>query len=295
MATVVVTGASGLIGQAVIRQLCVDHTVFAVSRRYIRDIPAADVIIADLTDPAYVERLPRRADAVVHLAQATRYYEFPEAADEILAINVVALARLLDWARTAGVVTFVHTSTGGLYGRSAHPFNEAAPLRIEGPLSYYFGTKRCAELVAEAYSRFFTIVTLRPFFVYGAGQRPHMLMSRLIASIRDGRPIRLAGPEGVRLNPLHVSDMANAVEYVLRIKRDTIVNIAGPEVLSVRDIAEALASVIGRSPVYEIAGEMADADIIGDTSRLRALGWAPKTLLREVAAELCDRAFAEQL
>jgi nucleoside-diphosphate-sugar epimerase len=287
MAVIVVTGASGLIGRAVARRLAAHHLVFALSRRPDDAIDGARPITADLTDPGFVATLPRCADAVVHLAQAARYDEFPDAAGDVLGVNVAALVHLLDWARGAGVGTFVHASTGGLYGRSGAPLCETAPLRIAGPLSFYFRTKQCAELLVNEYRQFFDVVTLRPFFVYGGAQRPQMLLPRLVSSIRQRRPIRLAGPEGMRLNPLHVSDMAAAVETALTLGRSEVFNVAGPEVLSIRAIAEVLAAAIGEPAVYEFIPELPDSDIIADTARLRETGWVPCIRLAQAAVELC--------
>jgi UDP-glucose 4-epimerase len=298
MTTILITGASGLVGQAVSARLrgSGQHIAAVVRRRPPGPAAGADFVITDLADPDFVAMLPRRADAVIHLAQAERYGDFPEAAQEIMAVNVVALTRLLDWARTAGVRSFVHASTGGLYGRGARPLRETDPLHVEGPLSFYFRSKQCAELLAAEYARFFRVIALRPFFVYGGGQRPHMLMPRLVASIRDGRPVRLAGADGMRFNPVHVSDMVTAIEACLA-PRDgenaEVFNIAGPEILSIRDIAEALGAAVGRAPVYEMAPMPTDAaDIIGDTTRLRERGWTPRVRFRDAAPELCE-AWAE--
>src|SRR5262249_19737540 len=155
---------------------------------------------------------------VVHLAQSDRYASFPDGADHVVAVNLYALAKLLSWCRNAGVETFVHASTGGLYGRGAAAFTESDPLQVAGPLSFYFRTKQCAEYLAQEYAGYFNVAGLRPFFIYGRGQRGHMLVPRLVASIQDGRPIRLAGPHGTRLNPLHVFDMVTAVQLALGLR-----------------------------------------------------------------------------
>src|SRR5215469_9776047 len=177
MARVVVVGASGLVGRALIAALAPTENVVALTRTRHANMPGVTQVIADLVDPSFTDALPKRADAVVYLAQS----------------------KLLSWSRSAGVETFVHASTGGLYGRAAGAFTESDPVQIRGPLSFYFRTKQCAEYLAQEYASYFNVVALRPFFVYGRGQRPHMLLPRLIASIQAGRPIRLAGPDGMRL------------------------------------------------------------------------------------------------
>lgn len=288
MTTIIVTGAAGLVGRAVVARLARSHEVVALARRPSEGGNGARLVVADLADPAFIAALPSRADAVVHLAQAERYADFPHSVQDVLAVNVVALTKLLDWARKVGVQSFTHASTGGLYGRGARAFTEADPVRVEGPLSFYFRTKHCAELFAQEYARYFNVAALRPFFVYGPDQRAEMLLPRLAAAVREQRPVRLAGPYGMRLNPLHVEDMAAAVETCLSVSGNYIFNVAGPDILSIREIAELLGAAVGRAPVFEQTEEVADADIIGDTSRLRERRWRPRIRLCEAAEEICN-------
>jgi nucleoside-diphosphate-sugar epimerase len=290
MARTVVVGASGLVGRALIGALAPTEEVVAVVRTHHADMAGVNQVMADLVDPSFTDALPKRADAVVHLAQSDRYASFPDCADHVVAVNLYALAKLLSWCRNAEVQTFVHASTGGLYGRGATAFTEADPVQVSGPLSFYFRTKQCAEYLAHEYAGYFSVVALRPFFIYGRRQRANMLLPRLIASIRDGRPIRLARPHGMRLNPLHVFDMVTAVQLALGLRGNHLFNVAGPEILSIRSIAETLGRALRRKPLFELEPEDPAGDVIGDISNLRQLGWSPRILFEQGAQEICREA-----
>ncbi|MBY0422925.1 MAG: NAD(P)-dependent oxidoreductase, partial [Parvularculaceae bacterium] len=170
---------------------------------------------------------------------------------------------------------FAHASSGGLYGGGIQPIDETAPLAIAGRLKHYLSTKRAAELLADAYDGHFSVCALRYFFIYGAGQKPHMLMPRLAASVREGRALTLQGSDGMRMNPVHVADAAAATVAALKTSARGVVNIAGPETVSIRDIGTILGRALGRAPVFETTAG-APSDLVADIANMRATLGAPK-------------------
>jgi len=278
---ILVTGAAGLIGHRVIEILGSTHEPIALLRSKAGATPFVDCIEADLADPSFASKLPATVGAVIHLAQAPGFTNFPEDASSVFKVNVSALTELLNWASRAGARTFVHASTGGLYGRGAQPFREEDPLNIEGPLSFYYGTKAAAELLAKAYGKVFNIVALRYFFVYGPRQRETMLIPRLVKSVRLGNPVTLAGPDGMFFNPIYVDDAAEAAVAALDLEQSATVNVAGEEVVSLRTLSEIIGECVGTTPNFQTSDDTAAQDIIGDASRMRSTLHQPRVLLRE--------------
>ena len=127
------------------------------------------------------------------------------------------------------------------------------------------------ELLFEGFGPYFrSAAVLRPFFIYGPRQRGEMLIPRLIASVRDGRPVQLQGRDGLRLSPIFVEDAAEAFAAAPRSPRRLLsLDIAGPEVLTLREIAEAIGRQVGRVPVYEHCPG-SPTDYIADTAKTRA-------------------------
>jgi UDP-glucose 4-epimerase len=272
VSTIVVTGATGLLGMHALATLHDRHDIHAI----VRTRPAqvlSDVVYHehDFTKPWTADGLPAKVDAVCHLAQSSRMRDFPEHAADIFAVNLAATASLLDYARRAGASHFVLASTGGLYGVSDTAITEDTPLNPPpGHLDYYFQTKRSAELLASAYLGSLNIVVLRPFFMYGPGQHRDMLIPRLIASVRAGRPITVRGTVGTQLNPIYVDDAVAVLKGSLRLAGHQVVNVAGPQVVSVRHIADRIGSLLGVLPV--IRTETGEPDhIVSDIARTRAI------------------------
>ena len=87
MTIIVLTGYSGLLGSAVLRQLTGSHEVICLGRTPPSGLNSntsrVKFVEADLTGADLAAVLPMRADAVIHLAQAEGHNHFPEAAEHV--------------------------------------------------------------------------------------------------------------------------------------------------------------------------------------------------------------------
>ena len=272
-----------------LRKLASKHDVSAVSRRLpvSSDGEGATWLIQDLAQPTWGLALPEKIDAVVHLAQSPHFRNFPIQADDIFQVSAGTTMRLLDWAYRAGAQHFVLGSTGGLYGSSAQPLNEDAPLPDQrGALGFYFATKRAAEILAQQYAGKLNVATLRFFFIYGAGQSASMLMPRLAANVRDSKPITLQGNEGIQLNPVHVDDAVDAILRTLDLNESVVLNIAGPQVTSLRAICDRMGLLLDRRPMFDVDLVAQPNHLIADIERLSRILGRPQTSIESGIAEL---------
>jgi UDP-glucose 4-epimerase len=286
VARVLLTGAAGFIGGRLLRHLATAHEVFGLDRTPPPDnLPAqGHWLDVDLVKPLDGAGLPAKLDAVVHLAQSRAYRDFPEGAADVFGVNVHGTFRLLEYARAAGAQRFIFTSSGGVYGTSYEKFVESDPV---SPLNFYLSSKYAAELLLANYQRFFRTVVVRPFFVYGVGQNEGMLVPRLVRSVASGAPIVLQGPDGIRINPLHVSDAVAALSKALEIDGNHLVNIAGPEVLTMRQIGEIIGGHLGRRPVFEQRAADQPSHLVGDIGKMSELLVPPGVKFADGVKELC--------
>ncbi|MDD5259609.1 MAG: NAD(P)-dependent oxidoreductase [bacterium] len=269
---IIITGAGGFVGQRLAAHLAQQgHQVTALVHP---QVPVADnkflaarnisVLPADLTRLNYSE-LPVSADAVYSLAQSDNFRDFPEKAEDIFNVNVRANLLLMQWARQAGVQKFILASSGGVYGDQAStPFLEETPLSLAAPLGFYLSTKLCAEIIFQNYRQYFqTAVIMRPFFIYGPGQQNDMLIPRLIKSVKEGRPIYIQGTDGLKINPVYVADAVAGFSQALELTGNQIINLAGSDILTIRQISEIIGGIVGRKPVFEIKNGQ-PIDYVGD-------------------------------
>ncbi len=275
---VLLTGATGFVGRAVLARLAADADVFAVTRRA-RPPRRADVswVHADLRESLRVSTLPRRIDAVVHLAHL-RAPAPGRGWDDCFAVNAGATAALLDYAHAAGATRFVYGSTGGIYGYRPAAIRETAPPR---PFDRYTLSKWHGETIVTAERRLPTAI-VRFFFPYGPGQVAGMV-PRLADRIRAGDDIVLyAGGRHPHLNPVFISDACAVTLAALRAEPTLVVNCAGPEIVTVRELCAVMGRLLGRAPRFVRGRDPHVGDMVAATGRAaRVLGVRPHVGIAE--------------
>lgn len=261
---ILITGASGFIGQRVCARLNEGAQLVAVTRREIA-VPGCTSLRADLASPVSTDRWPERIDCLVHLAQSVRHREFPEGAADMTAINVTATAALIEYARRAGASSFVLASTGSVYTPRPQPAAEDDPI---APAGFYAATKAAAEDLVRPYRDLMRVCVLRLFHPYGPGQEGRLIPS-LVDRVREGRPISLAGGDGLVLTPTYVDDIAGVIAAASEDRRfDGVFNVSAPEVLTLRAIGYAIGRVVGRVPHFERAAGAEPPRLVPDLDRL---------------------------
>lgn len=268
--TVLITGVHGLLGSQ-LASVLVDQgfVVHGVTRRSHLDRKSpVKYLSIDFSSHWSVQSLPTDCDAIIHLAQSVKFRDFPGSALDVFNVNIASTAYLLDYAHQVGVKKFVYASSGGVYGNANKAFRENSPIVPPGKLGYYLGSKACGEVLVKSYSSVFDVVVIRPFFIYGLGQKRSMLIPRLFDRIAAGEHIVLQGENGIRINPIHVSDASAAVAAALLHDGSATFNIGGPDVISIREISDRFASYLGVNPIYIKQAGM-PSDLIADISLMR--------------------------
>jgi nucleoside-diphosphate-sugar epimerase len=148
---ILVTGASGRVGRALMVRLARSHQVLGLDQA-----PSSTAHwVGDVGDAELLQRALRGVDAVVHTAalHAPQVGRVPDAAFQ--RVNVDATRRLADAACAAGVGQFVYTSTTALYGDAATPpdaagwVDETLPPQ---PRTVYHRSKWAAEQLLARYA-----------------------------------------------------------------------------------------------------------------------------------------------
>lgn len=295
MRRVLVTGANGFVGRALVKRL-IDHgdDVLAVTR------PGQGKALADTgarvleQDMATGWSGPARMklDAVVHLAQSRRYREFPEAASQVSAVIVQGAVLAADLAWRSGATQFVYASTGSVYAPGFAPVTEATPAV---PRDFYARSKSCGEQLLEDFRKYFELKIVRPFFIYGPGQKPPMLFPRLLESVANGAPITLdpapgedaAATGGLKFSPHFVDDHVECLVRLMATPGHAMLNLAGRHQTDIREVATILGRLLGRDPVLRPGTNVRPGDFVVDTSGLtRTLGELPSTTLEQGLARV---------
>jgi UDP-glucose 4-epimerase len=275
VSSTLVVGGTSFVGRHLLPRLAgTGGTAFATYGR--SDPPAVANVTWIHTDLAAAPELPwpSRCDNVVYLAQSRAWRRFPESAGDVFAVNVRGAFRAIEYARSAGARRFVLASTGSVYGDG--PAREIDPIDVTSPLQFYAAAKLSAELLLRAYASSLAVVVLRLFVPYGVGQDPDMLVPQLVERVRRGDPIHLDGEDGLSANPVAVDDVVSVIERCLALQHSVVMNVAGPEILTLREMATRIGALLGREPRFEHRCGSA-RQIVGVTDALsRTLGWSPE-------------------
>jgi nucleoside-diphosphate-sugar epimerase len=271
---ILLTGATGFLGQALLAAAPPEFA-FVTLGRHPAPITRPNLvhIHADLSAPPSLQsaldsdRIAPPIDLVVHLAVSRFHRGFPDTALDMFNVNTASAAHLLDFARRAGARQFILGSTGTVY----HPFQK--PICREDdilePQSYFGFSKLAAERLALAYSpAHFGVFVPRFFSPYGPGQEDR-LISGLVNNITAGRPVRLPlRGNGLSTSPLYLDDAVRVLLAAISEGWRGVVNVAGPQVLTLAEMAHIVGCIVGREPVVERIADALDAALVPDLERL---------------------------
>ena len=208
---VLATGASGVLGRAVVRALQdAGHEVRTLQRRP-SGVPGAEDLLGSVTDPDATASAVAGVDAVVHLAAKVSLAGDP---GEFHAVNVEGTRTLLDAAAAAGVSRIVHVSSPSV----AHAGHALAGVGAEpadpvGARGEYARTKAEAELLALSRAGdAASLVVIRPHLVWGPGDT--QLIARVVDRARRGRLPLLNGGTAL-IDSTYVDNAASGIVAAL--------------------------------------------------------------------------------
>lgn len=200
-----VTGATGLVGRHIVRQLLQrGWRVRTLSRQQGVSLNGVEWVQGDVTDARVLDRLVAGADAVFHCAAELHHVE------RMMAVNVEATKTLLQAAARHNVRFLCHLSSAGVVGAASLPLiDEETPCH---PLSLYERTKwRAEQLVGEGIAGV-EICILRPTNVIDS-DKPGVLHLALRDNWRDRLQVYIKGKECAHL--VHAHDVAAAALHFL--------------------------------------------------------------------------------
>jgi len=211
--TVLVTGASGLLGGAVARALVARGDDVRTLQRRPSGVAGAHDVLGSVTDPDAVARAVDGVEAVVHLAAKV---SLAGDASEFREVNVRGTRTLLDAAERAGVRRFVQVSSPSVahLGTSlvGVPATPADPERARGD---YARTKAAAEVLAlgrDGAGGGPRVVAVRPHIVWGPGDT--QLVERVVDRAAHGR-LPLLGHGAALIDTLYVDNAADGIRAAL--------------------------------------------------------------------------------
>ena len=286
-----VAGHRGMVGSALARKLsAAGAEVLAVNRSAcdLRDQAAVHAWVAEnRPDAVFI------AAAVVGGIEANRTRPA-----EFLYDNLLITANIIHAAAEYGVGKLVFLGSSCFYPREAEqPIREDSLLTgsFEPTNEWYAVAKVAGVKLCQAYRRQYgnDFIAVVPTNLYGPGDNFDLAASHVIpalirrlheAKVHGGGPVEIWGTGRPRREFLYVDDAADALVYLIEHYSDEkIINVAGGEDVSIAELAELVARVVGYTGGFLFDTSKPDGmpRKMLDDSRIRATGWRPAICLNE--------------
>jgi UDP-glucose 4-epimerase len=302
---ILVTGASGFVGRALVNDLAAQgHRVRAAMRQPADVFPRSVEVVAvsDLARPLEWRPLLKEMEVVIHLAGIA--HAGPGIAEEAYdRVNRAATAALAAAATGAGISRLVFLSSIRAQAGPASP-RPLTETDEPQPTDAYGRSKLAAEAAIRAAGVPFTI--LRPALIYGPGVKGNLASLLRLAASPWPLPF---GAFANRRSLLGRDNLVAAIHFLLAAPAtagETYL-VADPTPLTLGDIVGALRSGLGRRPglvpippalfarAFHMAGrndlwERLGGEQVVDPGRLLAAGWRPVSETRAGLAAMAQAA-----
>jgi UDP-glucose 4-epimerase len=220
--------------------------------------------------------------------------------------NIVATFNMLEYARRAGVRTFVFASSSTVYGDASKiPTPEDyGPLK---PISLYGAAKLAAEGLVSSYCHTFGMsgVSLRLANVVGPRLAHGVVHDFISKLLENPRRLEILGDGSQRKSYVWIGDCIEAILHVLKrveASRYDVYNVGSEDWVTVSEIADMVVESMGLKSVGKIftggvengRGWVGDVKLMNlDISRIKATGWRPMYTSREAVKLSIDARLRE--
>jgi dTDP-4-dehydrorhamnose reductase len=274
---ILVTGASGLLGRALMRRFSADPAVQVLGTGFTRAAPP--LVALDLRSPESVQRLidDFQPEVILHAAAERRPDRVEREAEASAALNVRATADLARMAAVSGA-RMIYVSTDYVFDGVNPPFRaDSRP----NPLNLYGRMKLEGESAVAAAGGDWAL--LRIPILYGPstdlGESP--ITEILSRWLKDPHPAPFKVDDWATRYPAHVDDVARALAMLCFAPSQGIHQFASIDRITKYQMASIMARMAGLDTACIIpdsdppAGALRPRDCALDPSTLEALGFHP--------------------
>jgi nucleoside-diphosphate-sugar epimerase len=247
--TIVVTGGNSFLARHLIAYLANhDTTIFATYRtsderlESIHKLPNVQLVQLNVDGAEGYEKLPRKADALVHIAAASTAR--PGGIDDFITCNIIGARRVAHYASAAGVKKLIYTSSISVYGeihethlRETHPISNPD----DYGLTKYLGERIFAETIG------LPCLALRLPGILGKGAHRAWIPSLVGRLLEGDRSATVYTPASLFNNAAHVHEISEFIWLSLNSAMSGFraVNLAAADPISIREVIDLMADSLG--------------------------------------------------
>jgi dTDP-glucose 4,6-dehydratase len=302
--TVLVTGATGLIGSLCVRSMLAsdyDIKVLALvrnedkARKMFGENNNLELLVQDIQTPLAIGK---HADYIIHTASTTASKDFVEKPVETILTAIKGTYNILEYAKKTACSSLVYLSSLEVYGiptKENVTEKDYGYIEILTPRGSYPESKRMVENLCISYGSEYgvpvKIARLTQTFGAGVTKADNRVFAQFAKSVIDKKNIVLHTQGRTKRCYCYTTDAITAIYTVLtKGENNTAYNIANKNTyISICDMAKSLEND-NTKVVFETDNENhgynPEMQICLDTQKLEDLGWSAKTPLDEMFKRL---------
>ena len=276
---ILVTGAGGFVGSALVNYL-------QEKKEAVMGCTSAQL---DVTDKQAVEHLPaEEISHIIHMAGKTFVPRSWEEPAEFIETNTFGTLNILEFCKKHEIpMTYI---SAYIYGPpEKNPIQETDRINPNNP---YAKSKYMAEELCEFYAKQFGVKVsiIRPFNVYGAGQKENFLIPQIIGHAMREDSIRVLDLAPMR-DYIYLKDLLEAIYLTARkVQEYDVFNIGSGVSYSVGEVIDMVQDILGSEKPVECKNQTRRNElnnVVADISHAKeVLGWEPAHTLEQGLAEM---------
>ena len=309
--TILVTGASGLIGsclvdvfQAANNEFCKKYSIYALGRNLdklktrFNNSPDVHCIAQNISDPITIDGI----DYIIHAASNADPKSYALYPVETIATNILGAKSVLEYCKTHKTRALL-TSTFEVYGKldkEEYAENEYGVIDLNLIRSCYPESKRTAEMLFRSYFDEYGVDCLiaRLASIYGPTMQKDdsKAHAQFLRNALAGENIVMKSQGTQKRTYCYVMDAVSGLLAVLfKGKSGEAYNVANEQsVATIAEVAQSIANLSGTKVIFELPDEVENKgfsrpqNCVLNTEKIKSLGWCGKYDLRQGLTETLE-------
>ena len=195
---ILITGATGFIGQKLLKRLTDQHHTLAIhARKQLQEVDSNVLVFTGALNQFQKEIIVFSPEYVFHLAGSSIYPKNAEEEVELWSANVLYGNTLLSILKELPGLVFVNFTTSLAYdGTELYPFSYYALTKANFVQSLHYFTRFCN----------FRVFNLILYTIYGKGDKTKRALNYILDSLDASEPISMSPGEQI-MDFIHVDDV----------------------------------------------------------------------------------------